>query len=403
MRVAFIASEYNPIHNGHKYHIKKTKELGADAVVCVMSGNFVQRGDIAFAEKHLRAKTALMCGADLVLELPLKYAVSTASYFAEGFIKTVAASGLDGFVSCGATSVKSDLEVLCDYCFSDEAESFTRDQLTKGINYPRAKSIYLQNKLGFEFAEIFSEPNNILAIEYINAIRKFAPYISFNTVSRIGVAHDSETTCDMFTSASNLRKIIYSASDFNTLPHQICKFVPEDVLELLKNEIITGNIPSSPEMFSIISMSRLISADTSSLAEINNVNGGVDNRILKNIRTCGSLNEIADKTKSKIHTHSRIRQILLNAVLGIKKEDLLCGPSYIRVLGFNDCGRKILHKARDCASLPIVSNLSELNTSSYTTARDAELDYTAGKLFSLCLNKDVNGNPEYDIPPVYLR
>lgn len=403
LRIGFIASEYNPFHNGHKYHIEKTKQLGADAVVCVMSGNFVQRGDIAVAEKHVRAKTALMSGADLVVELPLKYAVSTASYFAEGFVKTAAATGLEGFISCGATADKSSLETICDYCFSEDAELFAAEKIAEGINYPRAKAIYLKNTLGAEYSEMFAEPNNILALEYINAKRKFAPDFDFYTVSRIGAAHDSEKTSGSFSSASNLRGLIYSAENINYLSEQIREFTPEKVADLLVEEFAEGRFVSSVQKFNAVSMSRLLCIDSDFLNRINNVNGGLDNRILKNIRICSSISEIADKTKSKIHTHSRIRQILLNAVLGITRDDLLADPSYIRVLGFNDNGRKVLNLMRNTAKLPVISNLSEADTSNSAVSRDVNNDYIAGKLFSLCAEKPIHGNPEYDIPPIYYR
>lgn len=403
MRAAFIASEYNPFHNGHKYHIERTKENGADAVICVMSGNFVQRGDIAIAEKHIRAKAALMGGADLVLELPLKYAVSTASYFAQGFVVTAAALGLDGFISCGATADKKTLELICDTCFSSEAENFAREQLSIGINYPKAKTIFLRDRLGGEYSDIISEPNNILAIEYINALRRFAPSFGFDCIDRVGVRHDSFASDGIFTSASNLRNMIYCSDCIEMAFNEISSFMPSEVLDLFISEAAGGHFPASVETFNNIAVSRLLSLESNFFEKLNNVNGGLNNRLIKSIRSGSSLNEIADSSKSKIFTHSRIRQILINAVLGITKDDINHGISYIRVLGFNDRGRELLNSVRNSADLPVISNLSELDLSVPQTRRDAELDYLSGKLFGLCLEKRISGNPEYYIPPVYLR
>ena len=403
MSYSFIACEYNPLHNGHKYQINKAKQMGADAVICIMSGNFVQRGDIAVTQKHIRAKTALATGADLVIELPLKYAVSTASYFAEGFIRTVRASGLDGFVCCGATSSDEEIRLLCDTVFSEEAEAFTRAQLGCGINYPRAKSIYIKNMLGAEYERMFNEPNNILALEYLNAIKKFSPETQFHSVRRIGAEHDSPTSVGNYSSASLLRKSIYKNESFDSLASELFAFVPHEVLEILESAHSKGLFPVSTDRFNAISMGRLISLNAEDLLSINNVNGGLENKIAKNIRSSASLNEVADKSKSKMYTHSRIRQILLNAVLGIERSDLLNGPSYIRVLGFNDCGRKIINEMKATASLPVVGNLSQLDNCEPIIRRDCQLDYIAGRLYSLCLENHEVINPEFSTPPVYYK
>ncbi len=403
MPYGFIACEYNPLHNGHKYQINKTKELGADGVICIMSGNFVQRGDIAVANKHTRAKAALASGADLVIELPLKYAISTACYFAEGFVRTVKASGLEGFVCCGATSSADDIKLLCNTAFSQDAEAFVRQQLSLGINYPRAKARYIREILGTEYERMFNEPNNILAIEYLNAIGRIAPNINFQTIERIGAAHDCEYSVGNFSNASLLRKIIYESIDSESPLSHISSFIPSEVLEIFNEDYINGNFPVNIERFNSVCMARLINLTGNDFSQINNVNGGIENKILKCIRSSSDVNEIAHCTKSKMYTHSRIRQILLSAVLGVKRSDLLNGPSYIRILGFNDIGRRIINEMKTKADLPVIGNLSQLNSTNPQIRRDSDLDYSAGRIYGLCLENCKSANPEFSTPPIYYK
>lgn len=406
MANAFIASEYNPFHNGHLHHIEETRKQGADNIICIMSGNFVQRGTIAVAEKHIRAKTAILSGADLVIELPLKYAISTASYFAEGFIKTAKATGLDGFISFGAKDSLERLNQVKNIVFSDEAEEFCNNCISEGISYPKAKSLYIEKYCDSNLSAALSDANNVLALEYLRAKEIYFPEAGVFAVERKGTMHDSDEIKENITSAGNIRRTLYaeiSEEDRINRLYEVQKLIPEPVFNELLSAYSSGVFPSSPENFNLIQFSRLLSLSKYDFQKINNVTGGLENRIIEGLGRCNSITELCDFVKSKVFTHSRLRQIMLSACIGITKEHLDAPLQYIRVLAFNDKGRALLNAMKKTSSIPVITNISQADTSNRLTAIEANSDVLAGKLFNLCLPCPLPGNPEYDIPPVYIK
>lgn len=398
MRVAFIACEYNPFHNGHKYHIEKTKEAGVDAVVCIMSGNFVQRGDIAVAEKHLRAKAALLSGADLVIELPLKYAVSTASYFAKGFVEAAKATGLQGSISFGSGSDVSELKQIKDILFSENCQSYANQKISAGVSFPLAKTQYIKENYPDIDINALSDSNNILAFEYLNAADTIFPEAGILAIQRKGTEHDSLNTDGIFASASYIRGQINNGAAIDSVK----EFLPDTVFDLYKDALNNKFFPTDRNKFNSIAMSRIVDLEADFIRKINNVNGGMENRIIDAIKKSDSIDSVYEIVKSKHYTHSRIRQIILHMVLGIKKTDLDSGISYLRVLGFNNKGREVLLRINSKTSLPVVTNLSQLDKNNEIIKRDSDLDYLAGRLLNFCLPEIHISNPEYEIPPIYI-
>ncbi len=406
MTNAFIASEYNPFHNGHLHHIEETRKNGAENIICIMSGNFVQRGTIAVAEKHLRAKTAILSGADLVLELPLKYAISTASYFAEGFIKTAKATGLPGFISFGAKDSIETLTQVKDLIFSTEAEEFSAKCISEGISYPKAKALYIEKYASDRLSKALSDANNVLALEYLKARDNFFPEAGTFAVTRKGTTHDSSDIIGNITSAGNIRRILYdeiSREDGINRIFEVRHLMPDTVFNELITAYSSGQFPASAESFELIQFARLLSLSQEDFRKINNVTGGLENRIIEGLSRCNNVNALCDFVKSKIFTHSRLRQIMLSACLEITKEHLDAPLQYIRVLAFNDKGRALLNTMRKSASIPVISNISQADTGNYLTEINVRADILAGKLFNLSLPCPLPGNPEYDIPPVYIK
>ncbi len=403
MKNAFVACEYNPFHNGHKYHLDEIKASGFDNIICIMSGNFVQRGEPALFEKHKRAELALKNGADLVIELPLKYAVSTASLFADGFVKTAEATGLDGSISFGAESDIDTLLRIKDIVFSKAAEEYCCERIREGVNYPNAKQEYLTKTMGSDYYHILSDGNNILGLEYMRARDQYFPSAEIFSVKRNTIAHDSMETESIYASASYLRNLIYSSSDKTQMSEKIISYIPENCVKEIEILFDNGLFPRDLIKFEAAAMSRLVLMTAEDFSLINNVNEGLENRIADAVRVSSVTSEVLDNVKTKRFTYSRLRQILFNAVLGITKADIENGISYIRVLGFNDRGRSLLHDMKERACLPVISNLSEINKDDSFMKRDALLDYNAGKLFSLTHPTCVSGNQEYNIPPVYVK
>lgn len=320
-----IICEFNPFHKGHK-HLIDTIKSENDSIICIMSGNLVQRGEFAVYDKFTRAKTALENGADIVIELPCVYSVMSAQGFAENAVSIIESTGcIDTIAFGGECDNISMLKKVAQRVKSSDA--LIKAEMKKGISYPAAR----KNVIG---SDILDSPNNILAIEYINATK-----LDCRVVKRIGSGHDSD---DKQYSASAIRKTL-----------------PEDEICSLRNcerAVLAKLRTMSPYDF----------------LNIEDVSEGLENRIAEAVNKATTLDELYNLAKTKRYTHSRIRRIILRAYLGITK-DYSFRPPYIRVLGFNESGRKVLAQMKKSASLPVISRYADLKA----------LDENARKLFEL--------------------
>lgn len=408
IKPAFIIAEYNPFHNGHKYQIEKTRENGATHIIAVMSGNFVQRGDISICEKHIRARAALLGGADLVLELPLKYAVSNASYFAKGAISVIRKTGLtDGMLSFGA---KSSVEELIAVAQLSEEKS-AREQIEKisrenGLSYPSAMSSFIKENYGDKLSDVLSDANNTLAIEYIKEAKKQNLEFGFSAVERLGTSHDSLEKTDNIASAMSIRNELYK--EYNSKKEQynlynLEKYIPESALDVYYQAIKSFDMPVSKEKFELMALARLYSFDADYFSGINNVSHGLENKILKALQEKCTMAEIYDAIKSKRYTHARVRQIILNAVLGISRDFLEQDIGYVRILGHNEKGREILRLIKEKQSVDFISNLSEVNTNNKLSADALQVDILAGRLFELCKPVPKKANSDFSTKPIIIK
>ena len=389
---AFIICEYNPFHNGHMHHIEKTRENGANNVICIMSGNFVQRGDIAFCDKNMRAKSAVDHGADLVLELPVKNVLSGAFHFASGAMNIINETGIPGTLSFGASAPLEELCRMAKYSASPEvAEAVASLSREKGIPYAAA---FQKTISGMEpdRSYLLSDPNNILALEYIKAAEIKKADLDFYSLHRT-VLHDSEEIRGKYAGAKYIRDVAYKKMNLADLR----SYLPEDVFHMMQQGWIQGDLPSSKSLFSAAAMARLISLQPSDFAQINGVNMGIENRILKCLMNSSDIYTLFDAVKTKRFTHARIRQILLSAVFGIKKTALDRKQPYIRVLGMNEKGKSCIKEIRRHSSVPVIMNLSEA-----PDCEEKELDALCGKIFDICRPSPKHKAPEYAVKPYVL-
>lgn len=341
MNICGIICEYNPFHNGHKFHIEKTKELGIDAVVCVMSSDFVQRGEPAILNKHYRAEMAINCGADLVLELPSPFSCSTAEKFA-----------------CGAISILSDLKVVTSLSFgceddflslSDAADllndefvdSKIREHLEEGVTYAKAREQALTD-FAPELRDVLKKPNNILAIEYLRALPETIAPIA---TPREGANHDSAEIDGKLASASLIRELI-----LNKKYNEIKPLMPESAYSVLMRAIDNKDAPVILSDAAVLSHLKRLSAED--FKNIPDVSEGLENRIIKGLNSANTVSELTDIIKTKRYTHARIRRIIMNAYLGIAREE---APTYARVLALNGTGKKVLSLARKVSKIPIIT------------------------------------------------
>lgn len=391
MHVLGIVAEYNPFHNGHNYHIEKAKEItGCDYVVCVMSGNFIQRGLPAFLNKWARTEMALLNNADLIIELPVYYSLSSAEQFAFGSVSILNSLGIVKSICFGSES--GDIEKLLPAAeiFSHEPEefkSFLVKHLETGVSFPSARTLALNDYLKLHekiiSPKLTTEPNNILGIEYIKALIKLESKIKPYTIKRIKSDYHSTAYEGKIASAAVIRKLLFE----NNLK-EIKNLIPQTALEILQREINQGRCPVSIESFENAVLAQFRKSDIYSLISIPGVSEGIENRIIKAALNCGSLSELLEKIKTKRYTLTRIQRIIMCSLLGINKKlseefNSSGGPQYLRVLGFNSKGKELLSKIKS-SSLPIVTSPQDfLKKCTPCQAKMLNADILATNIFSL--------------------
>lgn len=325
MRVVGIVSEYNPFHNGHKYQIEATKEaLDADYVVAVMSGNFTQRGEIAVFDMHKRAQTACQNGVDVVLELPPQFVLNSAQFYAYYALSLMESIGCIDYLSFGSEC--GNLEELKKVLEIDEDK--LRTNLKSGMTY--AKSV--------SDSPLLHEPNNILGVEYLRALKQLHSTIIPFTLKRKAVSHHANLPDDKFASASFIRQELRAGND-------VSKYAP-----------VIDSVPSNEKPVIHLLNYHLSQMTSDELAAINNISEGLQNRILQN-RGKSSLSELIEAIKCKRYPETRIRRALYCILLNIKKD--LQPPQYTRVLAFSERGQALLRKMKQTTSIPIYSRLTK--------------------------------------------
>ncbi|MCR5599394.1 MAG: nucleotidyltransferase [Ruminococcus sp.] len=388
MKVSGIICEYNPFHNGHLYHIRETRKNGATHIVAVMSGSFVQRGDTAVMDKLERARLAVRSGADLVIELPVQYCLSSAENFASGAVYLLNALGAVDELSfgseCGDTQkLQKAMETVGVTAMSHADE--IKGIMEKGYTYPRALSSVV-NGIDPEAASIISEPNNLLAIEYLRALKRFGSSIEPFTVKRVSAEHDSGRTENGFASASYIRERIEKRANVN-------EFTTAEWAEAIKSAISRGEIASLSRLERVI-LYKLRSSSVEEISQIYDVGQGLEHRIY-GARMAGSLDELLFTVKTKRYTMARIRRIMLSLLIGITKEDMKKLPSYGRILAFNERGREILARAKDSTKIPFASSIAKLSQLGSAAERFAELEIRASDIYGLALETVTSAQKDY--------
>ena len=346
--VTGIIAEFNPLHKGHEYLITEARKKGQ--VICVISGNFVQRGDTAIAEKAVRTEAALNCGADLVIELPVLYSISSAEDFAYGAIKILKSLKVVNHLSFGSEC--GNLEILNDFAnvLTNEPPEFQgllKHELSKGLSFPKAREnaalLYLNDIR--KYSNILNCPNNTLGIEYLKALKTFKSNrynIQPLTVQRQAVPHNSLDNINGFASGTAIREMVYN-NEYDRLFSSIPKSSYEILLDSIRSgEFVTGlNCLEKEILYKLRYMSK---EDISNLPWVSE---GLENTIKDAVSNCNTLEELIDKIKSKRFTRTRIQRILLYALLGYTREDLEFlkqNSPYVRVLGFSSKGKSLLSK-----------------------------------------------------------
>ena len=389
MSVIGIVCEFNPFHNGHKYLIDSVKTEN-DIVVAIMSGNFVQRGEPAIFPKETRVKAALLSGIDIVLELPFVYASASAEFFAFNAVKILSDFGCDkiafGTENADIESLNKAVDILLKEDFDNEVKKYYND----GVSFPVARQMAFDK---FNINCDISTPNNILAVEYIKAIRKLNAKIEPITVNRKGSGYNDTDAVDEFASATHIRQLIYNNEAFEN-------YVPNYLLDLYNAEIENGRYVSI-EKFDLAAFSILRSKLGDDLTDIANMGEGLDNRIKSAIKNNIQLSKLYDEIKTKRYTHTRIKRAVLSTILDVESLDLEISPPYCRVLGFNIKASGKMGELAKNSKKPFVAVYSDIvNLSSEDANRVFELENKSTDFYNLILHNSESCSTEMKFSPI---
>jgi len=405
MKTVGIVAEYNPFHNGHAYHIQKAKDLtGADFCVVIMSGDFVQRGTPAMMGKHLRTSCALANGADLVLELPVCYAVSSAEYFAGGAVALLDQLGVIDSLCFGSECGNVDLLFQFAKELLYETPSFKREldhKLRLGYSYPQARNAALETAAPHltAYIDILSNPNNILGIEYCKALLARDSKIVPCTVKRAGASYHDNSLESSLCSAHAIRESLRQSP----IPETVLRQVPESMREMVLESYLK-TYPIYTDDISLLVYYSLLSGEASGFTDYPDIDKELSDRIRNLLPKYRSFDSFCELLKTKNRTYVRISRSLIHILLGIHKGDFVRfreeGPVfYARMLGFRESAAPLLSAIKEKARIPLLSKLADAEKQLAPTALSMlEKDIYASHIYqSIVCHKYPETDPFPDI------
>lgn len=390
MKVLGFITEYNPFHNGHKYHLQASKTItGATHTVAIMSGNFLQRGEPALTNKWIRAEMAVREGIDLVLELPVVYACNSAEYFAYGGISLLHKLGIVDFFCFG--SENGNLNILQEIANilliePKEYKSLLRSHLSKGLSFPKARELAICQYLNLNTSETpLVSPNNILGIEYLKALSQFDSTIKPFTIKRLQAEYHSESLEGTICSATAIRKHL---SLCNHSIANLQDFIPRASFAMLTQSLHKNLAPVYLSSFDAIVLYHLRSLSLNDIKDIPDVKEGLENKIKEAAIYSKNLSELLQKVKSKRYTLTRLQRIIIHSLLNIYKKDMPSirydqGPSYARILGFSQKGTELIRSMKTKASIPVITNINKTEIKDNSILKMLHYDICATNIYSL--------------------
>lgn len=397
MKIVGVVAEYNPFHFGHEYHMQKTRQqIGEEcAVVCAMSGDFVQRGEAAVYSKFARAEAAVRCGADLVAELPVPWALSSAEGFARGAVALLAACGAE-YLSFGSEAGNvAPLRELADVLAAPDMNDRVNKRLASDatLSYAAARQLAVRDAAG-GMAALLEQPNNILAVEYLKAISALAPGITPLTVARTGAAHDGESGGESVRSAMDIRRALARGED-------IASLVPPAAAAVYAREREQGRAQQRERM-ELALLSRLRMLPEEAFAALPDARHGVGARLFAAARREASLDAVLAAAKTKRYALSRIRRMCMCAALGVTAGMSAGTPPYIRVLAATERGCAVLRGLNAGeGGLPVVTKPASVKSLSPECAHLFAVGASAHDLFALAFaaEQERKGGGDWRISP----
>ena len=390
MKILGIIAEYNPMHTGHIYHINEAKKIThSDYVVAIMSGSFTEQGNIALIDKFTRAKFAIENGIDIVIELPSIFAVSDAGNFASKAIQ-----------------ILNDLNIIDSICFGAENDNISlfnkttdiliekdeqiwidiKEELKKGNSFAKARNNVLTSYLNKEEIKLINSPNNILALEYLKNLKLSNSSIVPYAILRNNDFNDDKLN-ENYTSSTSIRNVLENNIDIQILK----KYLTQDIY----NYIATSRLLFNKDFFEILKY-KIISMSIDDIKNINGVNEGIENKIKKEIIDVYSYEDYIFKLKSKRYELSKIKRILINILLNIKKTDFdklkSEDANYAHILAFNHNKKELLSNLANNSKIPVITSLNKKNISILNSKQKELLDFDiySSNIYSSLNNTKLN-------------
>ncbi len=395
MKTVGIICECNPFHGGHQYLMERARESGADAIVCVMSGNFVQRGEAAVLSPHARAEILVSSEADAVVELPFPYAASSAEFFGRAGVEILSRLGVD---EVWFGSETGDLSVLWRYAEIADSAEFQAAYAEASLRESGTASAYfsLLAKMAND-KNAACAPNDILAISYLRAIRKLGASIRPVTVKREGSGYaEKNITDDKFPSATALRR----AWEENEI-ESVMPYLPDVSGEVSRREERAGRAPASLKNAEALVLGMLALTPQKELETYAGLGGGLAGRIRDAAKKAATLDEFWALCATKKYPDARIRRGVLSALLRVREEDLRAPVSYVRLLAANEVGRSFLASVRKKSDLCVITRQTDLPATP-EALRQFELESASVALYSKCLPRAIAADEQLRHPPVIL-
>lgn len=360
MSTVAIICEYNPFHSGHEYQINRIREeFGSDtAIIALMSGNFTQRGELAFADKYLRARCAVMCGVDLCLELPFPFSMASAELFALAGVKILNALGTVDYLSfgseCGDISI---LERAAGIMLTPEYEAMLgeliNDRSNKDVGYPKMceKALSALLKDGGEYPQM--SPNNILALEYIKAIKTTKSSIKPHTVARVGAGYDAKKIEQKPHQSATAIRTALASGDISAL-----EYVPSLAKDIILDAVSQGDAPCSESALSAAVISHFRLNSPTDIENIHDVGGGLYNRLKTKSLEANTITDLVRLSETKKYTSARIRRSIWYSFFGVTSSEIKEAPAYTSLLATDAVGRDELKRIKKATGFPIITKPS---------------------------------------------
>lgn len=395
MHVTGIIAEYNPLHLGHAHLLRTVRRAQGGGIVVALSGGVMQRGEFPLFGTALRTRAALMCGADLVLEIPAPYALQSAEGYAKAGVRVLSALGVVNTLAFGTESACTESELFAAAEILNQPENeILKDALHAGQPYHAARAAAL-SAAAPEFATLAQNGNNILALEYARAVLGENAGMALMPIPRLGPAHGAPEPGGGFASASFLRSEIAAGRFLDSTA-----YIPKEVLPLYSQALNSGEYFMPDERFSALVIGKLRTMDAHALSEIDGIGEGLEHALLAAANNASDLNEVLLAAKSKRYPYTRLARASLSALLGYGKD--LSPVPYLHVLGANERGFEILREAKEKASLPISHSLAELAKFSPAAAICAGKSATAADVYALLQKAPAAGGSAFTQPMVTL-